>query len=290
MRGDGVKRFRKPLCIGLLLGALELGAAGLLAGVGRLASFTDVAFGLGVATLLFGLLLLLGGRHRVQAGMGTVNLFSPTASTAFQAQVSYDEAKTAKMPAQPLDCFEKSAEKGPASLGRPGSFVVLRFLWQGGEGELLEGALGGALGEHAVEAAGEGADGHLGGEQLGAAGAHLGERLVRRPGVEGVAQPGGVDAQLDGLAFGQGHRGGLHHHVHHAAAEHGAELALPAGDEQIIVVLGHVEHGEAQAGALCQVTSTWEQNSPWRTPTKVGEAQSSKVAAAPRRVRPLPRE
>ena len=38
MRGDGVKRFRKPLCIGLLLGALELGAAGLLAGVGRLAS------------------------------------------------------------------------------------------------------------------------------------------------------------------------------------------------------------------------------------------------------------
>ena len=64
MRGDGVKRFRKPLCIGLLLGALELGAAGLLAGVGRLASFTDLAFGLGVATLLFGLLLLLGGRHR----------------------------------------------------------------------------------------------------------------------------------------------------------------------------------------------------------------------------------
>ena len=103
MRGDGVKRFRKPLCIGLLLGALELGAAGLLAGVGRLASFTDLAFGLGVATLLFGLLLLLGGRHRVQAG--TVNLFSPTASTAFQAQVSYDEAKTAKMPAQPLDGF-----------------------------------------------------------------------------------------------------------------------------------------------------------------------------------------
>lgn len=47
-----MKRFRKPLCIGLLLGALELGAAGLLAGVGRLASFTDLAFGLGVATLL----------------------------------------------------------------------------------------------------------------------------------------------------------------------------------------------------------------------------------------------
>ena len=80
---------------------------------------------------------------------------------------------------------------------------MLRFLWQGGEGELLEGALGGALGEHTVEAAGEGADGHLGGEQLGAAGAHLGKRLARRPGVEGVAQPGGVDAQLDGLAFGR---------------------------------------------------------------------------------------
>ena len=88
-----MKRFLKPLWIGLLIGAVELGAAGLLAGVGRLASFTDLAFGLGVATLLFGLLLLLGGRHRVQAGMGTVNLFSPTASTAFQAQVSYDEAK-----------------------------------------------------------------------------------------------------------------------------------------------------------------------------------------------------
>lgn len=101
MRGDGVKRFRKPLCIGLLLGALELGAAGLLAGVGRLASFTDLAFGLGVATLLFGLLLLLGGRHRVQAGMGTVNLFSPTASTAFQAQVSYDEAKPPRCPPSP---------------------------------------------------------------------------------------------------------------------------------------------------------------------------------------------
>lgn len=100
-----MKRFLKPLWIGLLIGAVELGAVGLMAGVGKWAAFEDLAFGFGIATLLFGLLLLLGGRHRVQAGMGTVNLFSPTASTAFQAQVSYDEAKTAKMPAQPLDGF-----------------------------------------------------------------------------------------------------------------------------------------------------------------------------------------
>lgn len=100
-----MKRFLKPLWIGLLIGAVELGAVGLMAGVGKWAAFEDLAFGFGIATLLFGLLLLLGGRHKVQAGMGTVNLFSPTASTAFQAQVSYDEAKTAKMPAQPLDGF-----------------------------------------------------------------------------------------------------------------------------------------------------------------------------------------
>ena len=65
-------------------------------------NFTDNAFFLGVATLLLALLALFAGRNRLWAGMGTVNLFSPTASTAFQAQVSYDEAKTAKLPPQPL--------------------------------------------------------------------------------------------------------------------------------------------------------------------------------------------
>lgn len=99
-----MKRFLKPLWIGLLIGAVELGAVGLMAGVGKWAAFEDLAFGFGIATLLLALLVLFSGR-RVQAGMGTVNLFSPTASTAFQAQVSYDEAKTAKMPAQPLDGF-----------------------------------------------------------------------------------------------------------------------------------------------------------------------------------------
>lgn len=88
-----MKRFLKPLWIGLLIGAVELGAVGLMAGVGKWAAFEDLAFGFGIATLLLALLVLFSGR-RVQAGMGTVNLFSPTASTAFQAQVSYDEAKT----------------------------------------------------------------------------------------------------------------------------------------------------------------------------------------------------
>ena len=63
-----MKRFLKPLWIGLLIGAVELGAVGLMAGVGKWAAFEDLAFGFGIATLLLALLVLFSGR-RVQAGM-----------------------------------------------------------------------------------------------------------------------------------------------------------------------------------------------------------------------------
>lgn len=82
-----MKRFLKPLWIGLLIGAVELGAVGLMAGVGKWA-----AFGFGIATLLLALLVLFSGR-RVQAGMN-ISPNNAAAQTAFQAQVAYDEAKT----------------------------------------------------------------------------------------------------------------------------------------------------------------------------------------------------
>ena len=63
-----MKRFLKLLWIGLLIGAVELGAVGLMAGVGKWAAFEDLAFGFGIATLLLALLVLFSGR-RVQAGM-----------------------------------------------------------------------------------------------------------------------------------------------------------------------------------------------------------------------------
>lgn len=89
-----MKRFLKPLWIGLLIGAVELGAVGLMAGVGKWAAFEDLAFGfgIGIATLLLALLVLFSGR-RVQAGMN-ISPNNAAAQTAFQAQVAYDEAKT----------------------------------------------------------------------------------------------------------------------------------------------------------------------------------------------------
>ena len=87
-----MKRFLKPLWIGLLIGAVELGAVGLMAGVGKGAAFEDLAFGFGIATLLLALLVLFSGR-RVQAGMN-ISPNNAAAQTAFQAQVAYDEAKT----------------------------------------------------------------------------------------------------------------------------------------------------------------------------------------------------
>ena len=86
-----MKRFLKPLWIGLLIGAVELGAVGLMAGVGKWAAFEDLAFGFGIATLLLALLVLFSGR-RVQAGMN-ISPNNAAAQTAFQAQVAYDEAK-----------------------------------------------------------------------------------------------------------------------------------------------------------------------------------------------------
>ena len=52
-----MKRFLKLLWIGLLIGAVELGAVGLMAGVGKWAAFEDLAFGFGIATLLLALLV-----------------------------------------------------------------------------------------------------------------------------------------------------------------------------------------------------------------------------------------
>lgn len=80
-----MKRFLKPLWIGLLIGAVELGAVGLMAGVGKWAAFEDLAFGFGfgIATLLLALLVLFSGR-RVQAGMN-ISPNNAAAQTAFQA-------------------------------------------------------------------------------------------------------------------------------------------------------------------------------------------------------------
>ena len=51
---SGMKSVGKRLLAGAILGAAELGAAGLLSNVGKLASFQDITFFLGIFTLLFG--------------------------------------------------------------------------------------------------------------------------------------------------------------------------------------------------------------------------------------------
>ena len=48
-----MKQLGKSLLIGLLAGAVELAAAGLLAGVGKAASFEDLAFGLALPRWLW---------------------------------------------------------------------------------------------------------------------------------------------------------------------------------------------------------------------------------------------
>lgn len=85
-----MKRFLKPALAGAALGGVELVAAAILAG-GAVPAFENWSCGLGVGTLLVGLLVLFGGR-RAQAGMN----ISPTnagAQSAFGAQIAFDEAR-----------------------------------------------------------------------------------------------------------------------------------------------------------------------------------------------------
>lgn len=88
-----MKQLGKSLLIGLLAGAVEL-AAGLLAGVGKAASFEDLAFGLGIATLIVALFSVFTVR-RVQSGMN-MHPGNAAAQSAFTTQVAFDEAKTVK--------------------------------------------------------------------------------------------------------------------------------------------------------------------------------------------------
>ena len=81
----------KRLLAGAILGAAELGAAGLLSNVGKLASFQDITFFLGIFTLLFGGMMLFH-TMRVKAGAPT-SASNSNAQGAFAAQVAFEEAK-----------------------------------------------------------------------------------------------------------------------------------------------------------------------------------------------------
>lgn len=78
--------------IGVVLGGVELGAAGLLSGVWNMAPFEDIAFLLGLITLLIGLLGMFGV-SRSHAGMA-VSPANANAQTAFASQVAFEEQKT----------------------------------------------------------------------------------------------------------------------------------------------------------------------------------------------------
>ena len=86
-----MKSVGKRLLAGAILGAAELGAAGLLSNVGKLASFQDITFFLGIFTLLFGGLMLFH-TMRVKAGAPT-SASNSNAQGAFAAQVAFEEAK-----------------------------------------------------------------------------------------------------------------------------------------------------------------------------------------------------
>ena len=88
---SGLKSVGKRLLAGAILGAAELGAAGLLSNVGKLASFQDITFFLGIFTLLFGGMMLFH-TMRVKAGAPT-SASNSNAQGAFAAQVAFEEAK-----------------------------------------------------------------------------------------------------------------------------------------------------------------------------------------------------
>lgn len=92
-----MKKIGKILILGVVLGGLELAAAGILSGVARVASFEDSAFLLGLATLVVGLLSLFGV-SRLRTG-AAVSGYNANAQTAFAAQVAFEEQKLlSKMP------------------------------------------------------------------------------------------------------------------------------------------------------------------------------------------------
>ena len=81
-----MKSVGKRLLAGAILGAAELGAAGLLSNVGKLASFQDITFFLGIGGLM------LFHTMRVKAGAPT-SASNSNAQGAFAAQVAFEEAK-----------------------------------------------------------------------------------------------------------------------------------------------------------------------------------------------------
>ena len=87
-----MKKALKMAIIGAVLGGVELGASGLLSGVGKLAPFEDIAFLLGIFTLLIGLLGMFGVT-RSHAG-AAVSPGNANAQMAFASQVAFEEQRT----------------------------------------------------------------------------------------------------------------------------------------------------------------------------------------------------
>lgn len=92
-----MKKAWKMAVIGVILGGVELGVAGLLAGVWKMGSFEDNAFLLGIATLVVGLFALFGV-SRLRTG-AMVSGSNANAQTAFAAHVTFEEERTlSKLP------------------------------------------------------------------------------------------------------------------------------------------------------------------------------------------------
>ena len=86
-----MKKGWKILIVGLVLGGLELGAAGILSGVAKVSGFEDAAFLLGLVTLMVGLLAMFGV-SRVHGG-ASVSGANAVAQTAFACQVAFEEQR-----------------------------------------------------------------------------------------------------------------------------------------------------------------------------------------------------
>lgn len=92
-----MKKAWKMAGAGVILGCVELGAAGLLAGVWKVGTFEDTAFLLGIATLVVGLFALFGV-SRLRTG-AMVSGSNANAQTAFASQVAFEEQSTlSKLP------------------------------------------------------------------------------------------------------------------------------------------------------------------------------------------------